>query len=134
LLCEAGIQKNIFHFHTNANMTRTKTRTARQSLWLTPEEKERWRKKAATAGLNMNEYIRCCVERRAIAPVPPEVNRVTAVELGRIGINLNQLVRAMNTAIAVGQFIPDVDVKEALSQVKEVDEAVKKIQLELLRS
>jgi hypothetical protein len=133
LLCEAGIQKNIFHFHTNANMTRTKTRTARQSLWLTTDEKERWRKKAATAGLNMNEYIRCCVERRAIAPVPPEVNRVTAVELGRIGINLNQLVRAMNTAIASGQEISDVDVKEALNQVKAVDEAVKKIQLELLR-
>ena len=129
----ATIQKNIFHFHTNANMTRTKTRTARQSLWLTPEEKERWSKKAAAAGLNMNEYIRSCVERRAIAPVPPEVNRVKAVELGRIGVNLNQLVRAMNTAIASGQEISDVDVKEALNQVKAVDEAVKKIQLELLR-
>jgi hypothetical protein len=114
-------------------MTRTKTRTARQSLWLTTDEKERWSKKAAAAGLNMNEYIRCCVERRAIAPVPPEVNRVTAVELGRIGVNLNQLVRAMNTAIASGQEISDVDVKEALNQVKAVDEAVKKIQLELLR-
>ncbi len=112
-------------------MTRTKTRTARQSLWLTPEEKERWSKKAAAAGLNMNEYIRCCVERRAIAPVPPEVNRVTAVELGRIGVNLNQLVRAMNTAIASGQEIPLVE--EALCQVKALDEAVKKIQLELLR-
>jgi hypothetical protein len=133
LLCEAAIQKNIFHFRSNADMTRTKTRTARQSLWLTPEEKERWRKKAATAGLNMNEYIRSCVERRAIAPVPPEVNRGTAVELGRIGVNLNQRVRAMNTAIASGQEISDVDVKEALSQVKEVDKAVKKIQLELLR-
>jgi hypothetical protein len=51
-------------------MTRTKTRTARQSLWLTTDEKERWSKKAAAAGLNMNEYIRSCVERRAIAPVP----------------------------------------------------------------
>jgi hypothetical protein len=128
----ATIRKNIFHFRFNANMTRTKTRTARQSLWLTTDEKERWSKKAAAAGLNMNEYIRCCVERRAIAPVPPEVNRVTAVELGRIGVNLNQLVRAMNTAMAQGQLIPDVDVKEALSQVKAVDEAVKKIQLELL--
>jgi DNA-binding FrmR family transcriptional regulator len=57
---------------------------------------------------------------------------VTAVELGRIGINLNQLVRAMNTAIASGQEISDVDVKEALNQVKAVDEAVKKIQSELL--
>jgi hypothetical protein len=133
LLCEAGIQKNIVHFRFNASMTRTKTRTARQSLWLTPEEKERMSKKAAAAGLSVNEYIRCCVERRAIAPVPPQVNRVTAVELGRIGVNLNQLVRAMNTAIAQGQLIPDVDVKEALSQVKALDEAVKKIQLELLR-
>jgi hypothetical protein len=131
LLCEAGIQKNIFHFRFNADMTRTKTRTARQSLWLTPEEKERWCKKAAAAGLNMNEYIRSCVERRAIAPVPPEVNRVTAVELGRIGVNLNQLVRAMNTAIASGQEIPLVE--EALCQVKALDEAVKKIQSELLR-
>jgi uncharacterized protein YoaH (UPF0181 family) len=131
LLCEAGIQKNIFHFHTNADMTRTKTRTARQSLWLTPEEKERWSKKAAAAGLNMNEYIRRCVERRAIAPVPPEVNRVTAVELGRIGVNLNQLVRAMNTAMASGQEIPLIE--EALRQIKAVDEAVKKIQSELLR-
>ncbi len=112
-------------------MTRTKTRTARQSLWLTPEEKERWSKKAAAAGLNMNEYIRRCVERRAIAPVPPEVNRVTAVELGRIGVNLNQLVRAMNTAMASGQEIPLIE--EALRQIKAVDEAVKKIQSELLR-
>jgi DNA-binding FrmR family transcriptional regulator len=46
---------------------------------------------------------------------------------------MNQLVRAMNTAIASGQEISDVDVKEALNQVKAVDEAVKKIQLELLR-
>jgi hypothetical protein len=71
----ATIQKNIFHFRSNADMTRTKTRTARQSLWLTPRGKRNW-KKAAAAGLNLNEFIRCCVERRAIAPVPPEVNRV----------------------------------------------------------
>jgi hypothetical protein len=130
LLCEAGIQKNIFHFRDNSTMTRTKTRTVRHPLWLTPAEKKNWNAKAAAAGMNLNEFIRCCVERRAIAPVPPEVNRVTAVELGRIGVNLNQLARAMNTAIALGQLLPDV--KEALNQVKAVDEAVKKIQSELL--
>jgi uncharacterized protein YoaH (UPF0181 family) len=131
LLCETGIQKNIVHFRSNADMTRTKIRIARQSLWLTPDEKERWSKKAAAAGLSVNEYIRSCVERRAIVPVPPEVNRVTAVELGRIGVNLNQLVRAMNTAMASGQEIPLIE--EALRQIKAVDEAVKKIQSELLR-
>ncbi|MFP5275031.1 MAG: hypothetical protein ACLGGO_33355 [Coleofasciculus sp.] len=30
----------------------------------------------------------------------PEVNRQTAMELGKIGVNLNQQIRAMNTAIA----------------------------------
>ncbi len=112
-------------------MVRLKTRTVRHPLWLTPAEKKNWNAKAAAAGMNLNEFIRCCVERRAIAPVPPEVNRATAVELGRIGVNLNQLVRAMNTAIALGQLLPDVE--EALNQVKAVDEAMKKIQSELLR-
>jgi hypothetical protein len=124
------IQKNIFHFRTNANMTRTKTRTARLSLWLTLKEKETWKAKAAAAGMNLNEFIRCCVERRAIATVPPEVNRATAVELGRIGVNLNQLVRAMNTACALGQLLPNVE--DALNQVEAIEEAVKKVQAELL--
>jgi hypothetical protein len=102
-----------------------------EALWLTPAEKKNWNAKGTAAGMNLNEFIRCCVSRRAIAPVPPEVNRATAVELGRIGVNLNQLVRAMNTAIAVGQLIPDVE--EALNQVSALDEAVKKVQSELLR-
>jgi hypothetical protein len=112
-------------------MVRIKTRTVRHPLWLTPAEKKNWNAKGTAAGMNLNEFIRCCVSRRAIAPVPPEVNRATAVELGRIGVNLNQLVRAMNTAIAVGQLIPDVE--EALNQVSALDEAVKKVQSELLR-
>jgi predicted HicB family RNase H-like nuclease len=114
-------------------MTRTKTRTARLSLWLTPKEKETWKAKAAAAGMNLNDFIRCCVERRAIAPVPPEVNRATAVELGRIGVNLNQLVRAMNTANTLGQLLPNPNVEEALNQVEAIEEAVKKVQAELLQ-
>jgi hypothetical protein len=39
----------------------------------------------------------------------PEVNRVTAVELGKIGVNLNQQIRAMNRAVAEGQDIPNID-------------------------
>ena len=85
-----------------------------------------------SAGLSVNEYIRCCVERRAIAPVPPEVNRVTAVELGRIGVNLNQLVRAMNTAIASGQQISNVD--EALTTLNQMLPILQRLQLQLLPS
>jgi Bacterial mobilisation protein (MobC) len=110
-------------------MSRTKIRTARHNIWLTPDEKVRWFAKASEAGLNLNEYIRRCVERRKVIPIQPEVNRKTAIELGRIGVNLNQLVRAMNAAIVSGQHIPNVS--EAISVVEEVERAVKTLQLEL---
>ena len=110
-------------------MARIKLRTIRHELKLTPDEKKAWRKKALAAGMNLNEYIRRCVERRTITPIPPEVNRQTAIELGRIGVNLNQQVRAMNTAIASGQHIPNVN--EALAVVEEVYKTLKKLQLEL---
>jgi hypothetical protein len=114
-------------------MVRIKTRTLRYELRLTPVEKESWSVKASSMGLDLSEYIRRCVERRQITTtIQPEVNRKTAVELGRIGVNLNQLQRAMNTSIASGQFIPNVD--ESLAVVKEVEKAVKELQRELLGS
>jgi hypothetical protein len=130
LFCEARIAKNTFRLVSKKHMTRTKNRTARHNIWLTPAEKNAWKEKAATAGMNLNEYIRHCVERRKIPEPQPEVNRQTAVELGRIGVNLNQLQRAMNTAIASGQNIPNLE--ESLAVVKKVYEAVRTLQGELL--
>ncbi len=60
----------------------------------------------------------------------PEVNRVTAVELGKIGVNLNQQTRAMNRAVAEGQDIPNIE--ESLAVVEKVYEAVRALQGELL--
>jgi hypothetical protein len=110
-------------------MARLLTRTTRHELRLTPNEKKNWSTKAAASGMNLNEYIRRCVERRTLPPVIPEVNRQTATALGRIGVNLNQQIRAMNTALASGQHISNVD--ETISCVKEVDLMLKKLQLEL---
>ena len=81
-------------------MTRTKKRTTRAYVWLTPEEKNNWKTQATSLGMCLNDYIRCCVERRKIPTPMPEVNRLTVSELGKIGVNLNQQIRAMNTAIA----------------------------------
>lgn len=80
--------------------------------------------------MNLNEYIRCCVERRQIGFIPPEINRKTAVELSRIGVNLNQQVRAMNTALASGQHISNID--EALAIVSEAILIVQKLQMDLI--
>ena len=80
--------------------------------------------------MDLSEYIRCCVERRQITTaIQPEINRQTAVELGRIGVNLNQQIRAMNTAIASGQDIPNIE--ESLAVVEKVYEAVKELQGQL---
>jgi hypothetical protein len=126
LLCEAFSE----NLELRRNMNRRKIRTARIYLWVSPAEKIAWNAKAASVGLDLNEYVRRCVERRAIAPIPPEVNRATAIELGRIGVNLNQQVRAMNTALASGQHIPNVE--EALAVTKEVLGAVRSLQGELI--
>ncbi len=111
-------------------MTRTKTRTTRAYVWLTPEEKSDWKTKAASLGMCLNDYIRSCVERRKIPTPMPEVNRHWAAELGHIGVNLNQQIRAMNTALASGQNIPNIE--ESLAVVEKVYEAVRELQKELL--
>jgi hypothetical protein len=99
-------------------------------VWLTPEEKNDWKIKAASSGMCLNDYIRSCVERRKIPTPMSEVNRLTAAELGKIGVNLNQQLRAINTAIASGQDIPNIE--ESLAVVEKVYEAVRELQTELL--
>src|SRR4028119_1766537 len=111
-------------------MTRIKTRTQRFELRMTLGEKESWSASSAAVGLDLSEYIRRCVERRQMAPIQPEVNRQTMTQLSRIGVNLNQQIRAMNTAIASGQDIPNIE--ESLAVVEKVYEAVRALQGELL--
>jgi hypothetical protein len=114
----------------HSSMTRTKTRTTRAYVWLTPQEKNEWKNKAASLRMNLNEFIRRCVERRQIPQPQPSVNLDTARELGKIGLNLNQQIKAMNTAIAFGQDIPNIE--ESLAVVEKVYEAVRELQGELL--
>ncbi|MBE9128704.1 MULTISPECIES: plasmid mobilization protein [unclassified Coleofasciculus] len=111
-------------------MSRPKTYTARYELRLTPAEKIAWNNKAASVGMDLSNFIRRCVERRQIPRPQPQINLDTAKELGKIGVNLNQQIRAMNTALASGQFIPNVE--EAITVVEEVSSLVKQVQLELL--
>lgn len=111
-------------------MTRTKTRTTRAYVWLTPQEKNDWITKATSLEMSLNEFIRRCVERRQIPQPQPSINLDTARELGKIGLNLNQQIRAMNTAIASGQDIPNIE--ESLAVVEKVYEAVRELQGQLL--
>lgn len=97
---------------------------------LTPGEKKDWQTKAYQSGLNVSDFVRRCVSRRIIPRPQPRVNLDTARELGKIGVNFNQQIRAMNTAIASGQHIPNVE--ESLSVVKEIYVLLRDIQGQLL--
>lgn len=73
-------------------------------LRLSPSEKTALEAKATEADLKLSEYLRAAGLKQKISrqqPVP-EVNRMTYVELSRIGINLNQLAKACNIAIQRG--------------------------------
>ena len=78
--------------------------------------------KDVAGSLSISEYIRRAALNK---PIPqhrrkqrvPEVNRLTYVELGQIGNNLNQIAKACNIAIKQGQGCNiDPDIFIALSQ------------------
>ena len=89
---------------------------------LTEAEREAVRCAADDSGLTVSAYAR----RRLLGrPVAPLVDGRAQRELNRIGVNLNQLVRAANG----GTARPDVErlVAEARAAVAEVREAVQRL-------
>jgi len=53
--------------------------------------------RAAAAGLGLAEYVRQCVLRKRITPVRPMADDRLLLELNRVGVNLNQIARALNS-------------------------------------
>lgn len=111
-------------------MPKKKTRTEYIALLLTPEERKDWESKASAAGMKLSQYIRHCVERRAIAPPLPTINKQAYQELGRIGTNLNQAVAALNYAKKAGQPLPQLDELELA--IHSLDERLNSLRLQLL--
>lgn len=74
-------------------------RTARYNLRFTAAEMVHIQQQADTAGLDVAEYLR----RRSlgyVVPAPPAgrgVSMAFVMELNRIGVNVNQLARAVHT-------------------------------------
>ncbi len=107
-----------------------KTRTVGKLVMLTPTEKQEWLALAEKAGLDLNTYIRSCVERRKITPPLPPVNYETVYQLGKVGNNLNQQVKAFNTALKTGMKLPGI--LENLETVNEIRKLLQEVQSQLL--
>lgn len=79
------------------------TRSKLVPMKMTPEEKDRLKLLAQQCGLSLSEYSSSVILGKPIpSPVVPEANREIYKELARIGANLNQLTKAVNSKVNVG--------------------------------
>jgi hypothetical protein len=99
-------------------------------LRLTELEREQWEAMAEEVGLgnNLSKFVRHCVERRSLPAPIPEINQQTYWELGKIGVNFNQITHAINRAVKEGSDVA-VDPRREILAVKT---ALDEIRLQLL--
>ena len=99
-------------------------------LRLTSSEREQWEAMAEAVGLgnNLSKFVRHCVEKRSLPAPIPQINEQTYWELGKIGVNLNQITYAINRAVKEGSDVA-VDPRREILAVKTV---LDEIRLQLL--
>jgi len=101
-------------------------RSAVVPIRLTTDERDSLQITAQSRGLSLSAFVRTIVLGLKLpTATPPEINRRTYLELARIGNNLNQLARAVNSGLV--KFL-ECDTFDKLS------EQVRRIGLMLLRT
>ena len=105
-------------------------RTSVFQLRLSPSEHERWVVLAEEAGLgnNISKFVRYCVERRSLPAPIPQINLATYGELGKIGVNLNQIAHAINRAVKDGSPVA----ADPRAEIEAVRQKLNEIQSQLL--
>ena len=99
-------------------------RNTQRNLRFTLEEDELLRVEAAKAGLSVSEYIRAlALKHRVSAPASRRADPALISELNRIGVNVNQLARAVHTGRKFAQYWKEVGVEleRVLKQVVSTD-------------
>ena len=92
---------------------KTQSRTSILSFRVTPEEKEKIIEKAFTSYREPSMYLRDCALNKQIIVVPGA--DAVAVELRRIGNNLNQLTREVHAG-----FVSEINLTEIREELKTV--------------
>jgi hypothetical protein len=99
-------------------------------LRLTLSERERWSALAEEVGLgnNLSKFVRHCVEKRTLPAPIPQINEQTYWELGKIGVNLNQITHAINRAVKEGSDIA----ADPRAEIEAVKTLLNEVRLQLL--
>lgn len=97
------------------------------------DEYEQLKKKAYEARVSIGEFIRRAALRRRVVepPPPPQLNWKLYEQLQAIGVNLNQIAKAVNTAVKVGQDV-NIDREELQNLVESLGASIRETQMQLL--
>jgi hypothetical protein len=97
------------------------------------DEYEQLKEKAYSARVSISEFIRRAALRRRVVepPPPPQLNWKLYEELNSIGVNLNQLVKAVNQAVKSGQGA-NIDVDQLQNLVSGLRATIRETQMQLL--
>lgn len=114
-------------------MPRPKQNEVRENyqLRLSPSERKAMQEQADAVNLKLSEYIRVA-GLNAIIRSPakiPDLNRNIYIELGRIGENINQIAKVLNT-IPVKQ-IAYLDLKVLLIELQLLKSQIQRTRLEI---
>jgi len=123
-----------FSSHPMTKQKRIKLNKEKRSnvfrLRLTLSERERWLVMAEEVGLgnNLSKFVRHCVEKRTLPAPIPQINEQTYWELGKIGVNLNQITHAINRAVKEGQGVSC----DSRTEIEAVRTLLNEVRLQLL--
>jgi hypothetical protein len=81
----------------------------------------------------LTEFIRRAALRRQVVepPPPPQLNWKLYEELNSIGVNLNQIAKAVNRAVKSGKGA-NVDVERLQNLVTKLNASIRETQMQLL--
>ena len=99
-----------------------------RTTWLLPSEYEQLKQEAKALNLSFSDYSRAILLERPVVEPRGEIDRETYAELGRIGNNLNQLVRGVNEGRLLGKR---EDIETFRSTLIELSNLLVEIRLEL---
>ncbi|AFZ04520.1 plasmid mobilization protein [Calothrix sp. PCC 6303] len=97
------------------------------------DEYEQLKQKAYNARVSVTEFIRRAALRRQVVepPPPPQINWKLYEELNAIGVNLNQIAKAVNRAVKSGRGA-NVDAGRLQNLVDRLNAAIRETQMQLL--
>lgn len=97
-----------------------KRHTIRFEMLLTEEQNQAWEALAESAGISKAELVRRRMANCRIQSIP-EANWQSYWQLGKIGNNINQIAKALNTAIADGTIPPPIDPIPFEQMLRQID-------------